>query len=248
MIACENEGAHVPGRETRAWATAMPPSDLPGKETPSVRRVSMEDFRPARLQDILGQPDAIARLLRLARGVRNGSIVPPTLLLHGPPGIGKTTAVRAFAREVLSDEFENSFSELKAFDDRSPRRMAEIILNSRRPPLRGAPFRIIFFDEIETLSPESMNALRPAVEGEGGTSLYALACNDIRDVPKPLQSRCTVLEFRPVSPEGMRQILARALPRTSFRLDDLAIASIVERCHGIPREAIKLLLEEGGAA
>ncbi len=211
-------------------------------------RVSMEDFRPRSLSEIVGQADAIGRLQRLARGVRNGSIVPPTLLLHGPPGIGKTTAVRAFAREVLGDEFENSFSELKAFDDRSPRRMAEIILNSRREPSRNAPFRILFFDEIETLGPESMNALRPAVEGEGGTSLYILACNDIRDVSKPMQSRCTVLEFRPVSPAEMRQLLAKSLPRTPFRLDERAIASIVERSHGIPREAIKLLLEEGGAA
>ena len=211
-------------------------------------RVSMEDFRPKSLQDIIGQPDVILRLQRLAKGVRNGTIVPPTLLLHGPPGIGKTTAVRAFAREVLGDDFENSFSELKAFDDRRPHRMAEIILNSRLRPSRGAPFRILFFDEIETLSPESMNALRPAVEGEGGTSLYILACNDIGDVSKPLQSRCTVLEFRPVSPADMRQILAKALEVTSFRLDERVIESIVERSRGVPREAIKLLIEEGGAA
>lgn len=208
----------------------------------------MEDFRPKSLADIVGQPEVIARLQRLAKGVQNGSIVPPTLLLHGPPGIGKTTAVRAFAREVLGDEFENSFSELKAFDDRSPGQMGKIILNSRLAPKRGAPFRILFFDEIETLSPQSMNTLRPAVEGEDGTSLYILACNELGDVPKPLQSRCIILEFRLVSPEDMRQILATAIQTAQFRLDQRTIESIVERSHGIPREAIKLLIEEGGAS
>ncbi len=208
----------------------------------------MEDFRPRSLADIIGQPEVIGRLQRLAKGVLNGSIVPPTLLMHGPPGIGKTTAVRAFAREVLGDEFENSFSELKAFDDRSPHQLAEIIMNSRLAPKRNAPFRIVFFDEIETLTPPAQNALRPAVEGDGGTSLYILACNDLSDVSKPLQSRCTILEFRPVSPEDMRKILQRAVGLTPFTLGPSAIESIVERAHGIPREAIKLLVEEGGAS
>lgn len=208
----------------------------------------MEDFRPKSLPEIVGQPEVIARLQRLAKGVLNGTIVPPTLLLHGPPGIGKTTAVRAFAREILGDDFENSFTELKAFDNRSPDRLAEIILNSRLAPTRDAPFRILFFDEIESLSPESRNALRPAVEGEGGSSLYILACNNLDEVSKPLQSRCTLLEFRPVSREDMRRILMKAAEITPFRLDQSAIESIVDRSHGVPREAIKLLIEEGGAA
>ncbi|MGI0156137.1 MAG: AAA family ATPase [Thermoplasmata archaeon] len=174
------------------------------------------------MPEIIGQPEVIGRLQRLAKGVQSGSIVPPSLLLHDPPGIGKTTAVRAFAREVLGNDFENSFSELKAFDDRSSNRLAEIILNSRLAPKRDAPFRILFFDEIETLRPESQNALRPAVEGEGGTSLYILACNDLVDVSRPLQSRCTILEFRPVSPEDMRRILLKAISMTPFTLDQSA--------------------------
>ena len=207
----------------------------------------MEDFRPISLTDIIGQPEVIGRLQRLAKGVLSGSIVPPTLLLHGPPGIGKTTAVRAFAREILGDDFENSFTELKASDNRNPDRLAEIILNSRLAPKRDAPFRILFFDEIETLSPQSLNALRPAVEGEGGTSLYILACNELGDVSKPLQSRCTLLEFRPVGPEDMRKILLKAIEMTQFTLGPSSIDSIVEQSRGVPREAIKLLIEEGGA-
>ncbi len=207
----------------------------------------MEDFRPRSLEEIVGQPTVMARLLRLAKGVRSGAIVPPTLLLHGPPGIGKTTAARAFAREILGEEYENSFTELKAFDDRSPPRLAEIITHSRTAPKRGVPFRILFFDEIEALSPESLNALRPAVEGEGGTSLYIFACNDLTAVSKALQSRCTLLEFLPVQPDEMRQLLSNAVAMTPFRLEESAIRSIVQRSNGVPREAIKLLLEEGGS-
>lgn len=205
----------------------------------------MEDFRPHSLGEIVGQSQVVARLERITEGVRTGAIVPPSLLLHGPPGIGKTTAARAFARGILGEHYANSFTELKAFDDRSPARLAAIILDSRHPPKRGAPFRILFFDEIEALSAESLNSLRPAMEGEGGTTLYVLACNDISGLSKALLSRCTLLEFTPLTAEEMRQLLAIALQKTRFLLGSSELEAIVRRASGIPREAIKLLLEEG---
>jgi replication factor C small subunit len=207
----------------------------------------MEDFRPRSLDEVLGQGPAVARLRRILAGVRNGTVVPPHLLLHGPPGVGKTAAARAFGREALGETFEADFSELKAFDDRSHESLPGIIMNSRTRPLGGGPFRILFFDEVEALAPDAQNDLRPAMEGEGGWSVYILACNDLGAMAKSLQSRCTLLEFTPVEPADMRRIVSMALAKTPFRLDPAVLESIVERANGVPREAIKLLLEEGGA-
>lgn len=207
----------------------------------------MEDFRPRSLAEVVGQAPAVARLRRILAGVRNGTVVPPHLLLHGPPGIGKTAAARAFGREALGENFEANFHELKAFDNRSHHDLPGIIMQSRVAPPGGAPFRILFFDEVESLSPEAQHDLRPAMEGEGGWSVYILACNEIGALAKALQSRCTLLEFTPVGPEDMRRALSWAIAKTPFRLDPTIIDSIVQRANGIPREAIKLLLEEGGA-
>jgi DNA polymerase III delta prime subunit len=207
----------------------------------------MEDFRPSTLDEIIGQDMVVSRLRRLARGIRSGRIAPPSILMHGPPGIGKTTAARAFGRQVLGEHFANSFTELKSFDDRSVRQLATVFLKFRGAPMRGAPIRILFIDELEALTLEALNALRPAMEGEGGWTVYVLACNDLGLLSKALQSRCMLLEFVPVAPDNMRRIITMALSKTPFQLDDPVIESIVQRANGIPREAIKLLLEEGSA-
>ncbi len=211
------------------------------------RRLSIEDFRPQSLDDVLGQELAVARLRRILAGVRNGTVVPPHLLLHGPPGVGKTAAARAFGREALGENFEANFSELKSFDNRGHESLPDIIMRSRVPPLGGAPFRILFFDEVEALSPSAQHDLRPAMEGEGGWSVYILACNGVEGLARALLSRCTVLEFKPVGPADMRRIVQSALAKTPFRMDGAMIESIAQRANGVPREAIKLLLEEGGA-
>jgi replication factor C small subunit len=225
----------------------IPEFGFPVVDGPPRRRLSAEDFRPVRLDEIIGQDAVVARLRRILVGVKNGTVVPPHLLMHGPPGIGKTAAARAFGREALGEAFEANFSELKAFDNRDHRALQEIIEKSRLPPAGGGPFRILFFDELDALSPEAQHDLRPGMEGEGGWSVFVLACNDTSGVAKALLSRCALLDFRPVAPADMRRILDRAIAKTPFHLDAATIESIVERADGIPREAIKLLLEEGGA-
>jgi replication factor C small subunit len=207
----------------------------------------MEDFRPASLGDLVGQKATLARLRRILDGVRVGIVAPPHLLFHGPPGVGKTAAARAFAREALGEYYDSCFNELKAFDDRSATAILGMIAQSERPPPDGGPFRIQFIDEVEALAPDAQLNLRPAMEREGGWSVYILSCNDLQGLSKALQSRSTLLEFGPVEPTEMRRLLELALAKTPFQLEPAVLDSIVEHARGIPREAIKLLLEEGGS-
>ena len=202
-------------------------------------------MRPQRLEEIVGQPETVSRLERLVSGVRAGRIVPPHLLFHGPPGVGKTTAARAFARAVLGMEWENGFSELRAHDNRSAEFLKNrLIPESRRPPLRGAPFRILFLDEVDALTPEAFVALRPALEADEGRSVFVLACNEIERLPEPLVSRCAVFPFRPLSEGEMGAVVARAVERLGVGLAPERVSSIAVAARGVPRNAVKLLLEE----
>ncbi|CAF3973414.1 unnamed protein product, partial [Rotaria sp. Silwood1] len=73
----------------------------------------LEKYRPTKLDDIVGNEEAISRLAHFAR---QGNL--PNIIISGPPGCGKTTSVLCLARQMLGDSFREAVLEMNASNDR----------------------------------------------------------------------------------------------------------------------------------
>ncbi len=197
----------------------------------------VEKYRPARLDEIVGQDEVVKRLKSY---VQTGNI--PHLLFSGPPGTGKTASALALTRELFGDEWQSNFIELNASDERG----IDVVRNkikdfARTSPLGGANFKIIFLDEADALTPDAQAALRRTMERYSRTCRFILSCNYLSRIIEPIQSRCAIFRFRPVSEEAMRRRLLEIAEREGLKLTEGGLKAITYISEGDFRKAINAL-------
>ncbi len=196
-----------------------------------------EKYRPKRLDEMVGQEEVIRRLKAYAEKKEM-----PNLLFAGPPGTGKTTAAIALAREIFGDTFEQNFLELNASDERGIQVVRETIKEfARTLPFGGAKFKIIFLDEADALTADAQHALRRTMEKYAATSRFILSCNYSSKIIEPIQSRCALFRFKPLSEEQIKQRLLYIAKNEHLQIDEKALDAIIYVSEGDMRRAINIL-------
>jgi replication factor C small subunit len=159
-----------------------------------------EKYRPQRLSEVVGR-DIIVK--RLSSYVEKKNM--PHLLFAGPAGVGKTTCALCLAHEFFGENWRQNFQETNASDERGINMVREKIkLFARTMPI-GGNFKIIFLDESDALTPDAQNALRRTMEMYTSTCRFVLSCNYSSKIIDPIQSRCAVFRFGPLSEEAIVQ-------------------------------------------
>ncbi|VVB66774.1 Replication factor C small subunit [Candidatus Gugararchaeum adminiculabundum] len=196
-----------------------------------------EKYRPKNLSDVIGQKE-ITEHLRAFVKAKNM----PNMLFAGPPGIGKTTATIALARELFGDQYKDAILEMNASDERGIDIVRGKIKDfARTVSLASVPFKLIFLDEADALTSDAQHALRRTMEVYVQNTRFILSCNYSSKIIEPLQSRCAVFRFKPLADADFNEMINRVAHAEGLKVEKDAIEALTYIAEGDMRRAINAL-------
>lgn len=162
-------------------------------------------------------------------------------MFTGPAGVGKTTTALALVKSILGEYWRQNFLELNASDARGIETVRTNIKNFCRLKPVGAPFRIIFLDEVDNMTKDAQHALRREMEMYTKTASFILSCNYSSKIIDPIQSRCAIFRFAPIKGQDVADRLEYIANQENLDYESNSIETIVYFAEGDLRKAINLL-------
>ncbi len=155
------------------------------------------------MDDFIGQNHLVGEKAILRNMISSESIA--SLILWGPPGVGKTTLARIIARKM-----ERSFFALSAVHS-GVKDVREAIDKAKKQQYFDKPNPILFIDEIHRFSKSQQDSLLGAVEQGIITLIGATTENPSFEVISPLLSRCQIYILKPLESKDLISLITRAL-------------------------------------
>ena len=202
-----------------------------------------ERMRPSSFDDYVGQQHLIAKNAPLRQAIEGGTI--PSLILWGPPGVGKTTLARIIASHAQLPFYALSAINSGVKDVREA--IASARVNNRA---------ILFIDEIHRFSKSQQDSLLAAVEQGIVILIGATTENPSFEVITPLLSRCQVYILEPLGKDELLRLLERAIAQDAdLKKKNITIAehdALLYLSGGDARKLLTLLelvvsVERGGS-
>jgi len=194
-----------------------------------------EALRPKQIDEVIGQAHLLGPGKPLRLAFESGQ--PHSMILWGPPGVGKTTIARLSAQA-----FRHSFITISAVLA-GVKEIREAIEQAHHDMAQFGRQTILFVDEIHRFNKSQQDALLPHMESGLFTVIGATTENPSFEVNAALLSRAQVYVLKPLTGDELRQLLARAydhaLPTVAF--SDDAMTTIVTYADGDARRLMNLI-------
>ncbi len=196
-----------------------------------------ERYRPSKFSELVGQDNSIKRVESLTN-----SLNIPHLLFAGPAGTGKSTLALIVVKELYKENWKDNYLELNASDERGIQVVREKVKNfARTKSLGDVPFKVIFLDEADALTPEAQQALRRTMENYSATCRFILSCNYSSKIIDPIQSRCAIFRFKLLEKKDIEKVILKIAEQEKLEIKPEAIEILYESCEGDCRRCINIL-------
>jgi len=196
-----------------------------------------EKYRPSKFSEVVGQDDIIKRVSSITN-----SLNIPHLLFAGPAGTGKSTLALIIVKELYGGNWKENYLELNASDERGINVVREKVKNfARTKSLGNVPFKVIFLDEADALTPEAQQALRRTMENYSTSCRFILSCNYSSKIIDPIQSRCVALRFKLLEKKDIERVINKIAESEKLTIGSEAIELLYEGSEGDCRRCINIL-------
>ena len=197
-------------------------------------------MRPRNLDDYIGQEHLLAPGKPLREAIVRGQL--HSMILWGPPGVGKTSLAKLFAEQAHA-RFESLSAVLSGVKEI---RSAVAIAQQERSA--SGRKTILFVDEVHRFNKSQQDAFLPYVEDGTFIFIGATTENPSFELNNALLSRCRVYVLRGLQPEQLQKVLQQALDdkerglgKNNIRIDADSLATLSHAADGDARKSLNLL-------
>ncbi len=197
-------------------------------------------MRPRFLEEYIGQSHILGEGKLLTRAVEADRL--SSLILYGPPGVGKTTLALCIAQRTKSH-----FEKINAVSS-NVEEMRKIIAGAAHRRASSGRKTLLFIDEIHRFNKAQQDVLMPDIEEGNIVLIGATVFNPFFALVSPLLSRSLVFELAPLTKDDLLTILRRAIDDKergmgflNVEAEPKALEFLAQTCDGDARRALNAL-------